>query len=124
MPTVTGVAYQVVIWALFFASSVFGHVAIKLGTAGDGGEGWGRAWALATSPWTISGVGAWCLSGVLWVAILDKTGLSEAMSVSALRYALIILAAFALLGEPIGGRQWAGMALIAVGIGLVKWKVA
>jgi len=61
---------------------------------------------------------------VLWVAILDKTGLSEAMSVSALRYALIILAAFALLGEPIGGRQWAGMALIAVGIGLVKWKVA
>lgn len=127
MPSLANVAWQVVIWALFFASSVYGHVAIKLGT-GSGGEapreGWARAWDLATSPWTISGVGAWCLSGLLWVAILDKTALSEAMSVSALRYALVILAGFVVLEESIGPRQWVGMGLIAVGIALVKWKTA
>ena len=113
-------------WTLFFATSVYGHVAIKVATrAGEGTRDpvpWlQRAGELAANPWTLSGVAAWCVSGVVWVAILEKSSLSQAMSVSALRYGLVILAAFSILGEDITGRQWLGMMLIAAGITLVKW---
>lgn len=117
----------VAVWGLFFASSVYGHVAMKLATGhdeagSDGGGGLLRAWALATDPWTVSGVASWCLSGALWVAILDGSSLSGAMSISALRYVLVVVAAFAVLHERVAPRQWLGVGLIALGIGLVTWK--
>ena len=123
MTPLRDMAAQGAVWLLFFASSVYGHVALKLATEDDGSEGWERALALALDPWTLSGIASWCLSGVLWMAILDRSPLSEATSISALRYAFVILAAALVLHEALAPRQWVGIGLIAVGIALVKWKV-
>lgn len=109
-----------VCWIAFLASSVFGHVALKLATEGHELEGSARMWAIASSPWTIGGVLSWVLSGVLWIVILDRNRLFEAMSTSSVRYVLVLAAAVLWLRESVSTRQLIGAALIAVGVFLVQ----
>jgi uncharacterized membrane protein len=116
------VAGRVVIWALFFATSVYGHVALKLAVGRGAGDGsYRRALvAAATSFWGWSAVAAWTLSCVFWVMALARQQLLTAASISALSYALLCAAACAFLGEPVTRPQVVGVALIVAGIFLVK----
>jgi drug/metabolite transporter (DMT)-like permease len=109
------------LWALFFLTSVYGHVALKLAVAPAAGSGYGRIlWASVTDFWGWSAMLAWALSCALWGLILSRHELMTANGISSLRYALTCVAAWAFLGEEFGWQRAAGMLLIGIGIALVK----
>jgi drug/metabolite transporter (DMT)-like permease len=107
------------LWGLFFLTSVYGHVAVRLAVP-PGGDARRALAAAATSFWGWSAAAAWGLSCVLWVVAVSRHALQSANAVSSLRYVLIALAAWSLFGERLGPAQWLGMLLIAGGILLVK----
>jgi uncharacterized membrane protein len=109
------------LWALFFATSVYGHVALKLAVAPVADGGYGRVlWACVTDFWGWSAVFAWGVSCALWALTLSRHELMTANAISSLRYALTCVAAWAFLSEGIGWQRAAGMLLIGIGIVLVK----
>lgn len=101
---------RVVLWGLFFLTTVFGHVGLKL--AVDRDPSLLRA---ALSPWGLSAFAAWTASSVLWMAVLQRETLLSASSVSSLRYALTVLAAVVVLRETVTLRAALGIVLIGVG---------
>ena len=111
---------RVVIWSLFFASSVYGHVALKF-AVGDRGQTYRQVlWTAATSFWGWSTIAAWGLSCVLWIMVIARQKLLIAGSVSSLDYVLICASAWVFLGERITAQQIVGVGLISIGIVLVK----
>ena len=126
MPTIVNAAeptemiQRLVIWVLFFATSVYGHVALKL-AVGPGTLGYRESLKVAaTSFWGWSTVIAWGLSCVLWLLAISRQKLLVASSVSSLSYVLICAAAWLWLGERVTTTQGVGIALIAAGIVLIK----
>ncbi len=109
-PTLTTSGARLVLWALFFLTTVYGHVGLKL--AVDREPSFVRA---AFSPWGLSAFAAWTASSVLWMVVLQRETLLSASSVSSLRYALTVIAAVLFLREAVTVRTAAGVALIAVG---------
>jgi drug/metabolite transporter (DMT)-like permease len=106
------------IWLLFFLSSVYGHVALKAAVGSEAERGaLGRALA---SGWGWSAFVAWGLSCLLWTLALAHHRLLRANAVSSLRFVLIALTAWALLGERLTWTQGLGLLLIAAGILLVR----
>lgn len=103
-------------WAVFFLSSVYGHVALKRGVQATAGK---DLWLAAASGWTWIAVLSWAISTVLWLWILRHETLLKAGSISALRYVLLGLASWALLQETLSTDRLWGMALITAGVYLV-----
>jgi drug/metabolite transporter (DMT)-like permease len=108
------------VWGLFFASSVFGHVALKRGAGAGTGYDFRTATTVFLTPWGISALLSWGLSCWLWAVILTRHSLFAANSVSTLRYVLICLAAFYFLKESFGFRELAGMLLITSGVWILS----
>lgn len=102
------------VWALFFATTVYGHVGLKL--AVDGRPSLLRA---ALSPMGISAFLAWTASSVLWMAVLQRETLVAASSIASLRYVLTVAAGALILREALTWRLATGIVLIAVGTWLV-----
>ena len=102
-------------WTLFFAATVYGHVAMKLAVDGNVG-----LVAAALSTWGLSAVFAWGASSLLWMRVLTKESLFSASSVSSLRYLLLIAAAAAMTRKVPTVPNLVGAALIAVGVYLVR----
>jgi drug/metabolite transporter (DMT)-like permease len=111
---------RLAIWALFFASSAYGHVALKLAVGRADVTYRNALWNAATSLWGWSAVLAWTLSCVLWAMAISRQKLMVASSVSSLSYALLCVAAWAFLGERVTWPQATGVVLIVAGILLVK----
>lgn len=107
------------LWALFLATSVYGHVALKVAADRGQGSALGRVWSGARTVWGITAIASWTVSGVLWMMVLAKTELARANSISSVRYVLICLAAAYFLGETLTSRDAAGVALIALGLVLI-----
>ncbi len=103
------------LWLLFFASSVYGHVAFRFVTTDEPVD------LLRTllSFWGITALLSWAASVILWIFILSRTSLLHASSISSLSYVCIVLAAVLLFRESISLSQAAGVALVAAGIALV-----
>jgi drug/metabolite transporter (DMT)-like permease len=101
-------------WFFFFATSVYGHVALKQAV-----ETRRTTVAAALSGWGISAFIAWTLSGVLWMLVLSKHSLLKANSISSLRYVFICAAAWAIWRTDITARTAIGIAAIAAGVYLV-----
>jgi hypothetical protein len=76
-----------VLWALFFLTTVYGHVALKFAVDGPGRT---LARVFATM-WGWSALAAWAASCLLWAAVLSRQQLLSANSVASLRYVLICL---------------------------------
>src|SRR4051812_37517867 len=104
----------VLLWAGFFATSAYGHVALKLAV-----EAKTRLWGAAISPLGLSAYAAWGVSAVLWMALLSRHSLFAANGISAMRYALIAACAPIFLRESLDRQQIAGGVLIALGVWLV-----
>jgi drug/metabolite transporter (DMT)-like permease len=120
MSTQAWTSERIILWLLFFATSVYGHVALKLAVSTRApNAGTGELLRGALHPWGLSAFVAWTASGVLWMLVLSKQPLLGASSVSALRYALICGSAIVILGEKASALQLAGSALIVTGIALV-----
>ncbi len=108
----------IVVWALFFGSSVFGHVALKRAAGLSSQFEYTRVLGMWKDPWAMAAVASWTLSCLLWALLLTRFGVSEAAGHSSLRYVLILLAAVLWLGEPLSMRQIAGAVFIMLGIWL------
>jgi uncharacterized membrane protein len=109
------------LWALFFLTSVYGHVALKLAVAPTAGSAYGRViLASVTNLWGWSAMLAWGLSCVLWTLTLSRHELMTANAISSLRYLLTCVAAWAFMSEAVGWQRAVGMLLIGIGIVLVK----
>jgi uncharacterized membrane protein len=112
--------WQSLIWALFFASSLYGHIALKL-AVNQGNNSYSRAMvAVATSFWGWSTLAAWGISCLLWMLVISKQKLLIASSISSFSYVLICIACWLFLGERLTWQQYAGVVLIIAGILLVK----
>jgi undecaprenyl phosphate-alpha-L-ara4N flippase subunit ArnE len=71
----------------------------------------------------IAGLASFALGAVFYVLILTKLPLNVAQSFAALQFVAVVLASWLVLGEPIDGLRWAGIALIGAGILLVGMSV-
>jgi drug/metabolite transporter (DMT)-like permease len=107
---------QAALWALFFASSIYGHVALKVAVNRASSGTLGATLRAALGPWGLSAFASWTASGVLWMLVLARRPLMAANSISSLRYALVCASAWVFLGERVAPSQLAGVALIAAGI--------
>lgn len=109
----------IAIWCLFFATDVYGHVALKLAVGEQQQQNLGRLWSSAISFWGWTAWISWGASAVLWMLVVSKHPLLEASSISSVRYVLICLAAWLVLRDAIGWRELSGIFFIALGIVLV-----
>jgi drug/metabolite transporter (DMT)-like permease len=106
---------------LFFATSVYGHVALKFAVDQAARENSkGTVLSALANGWGWSACLAWGVSCLLWAMALARQPLVQANALSALRYVLVCLAAWVLLGERLSWPQVLGMALLTTGILLVK----
>lgn len=108
--SLTSAGARFALWALFFLTTVYGHVGLKV--AVDRQPSFLRA---ALSPWGLSAFAAWTASSVLWMVVLQRETLLSASSVSSLRYVLTVVAAVVFLREAVTARAAVGVVLIAVG---------
>jgi drug/metabolite transporter (DMT)-like permease len=102
------------LWVAFFATSVYGHAALK--GAVDTNQGMLSA---ALSFRGISAFASWTLSGILWMFVLEKSSLLDASTISALRYVLITAVAWILFRDPVSLRSAMGVGFVSVGVYLV-----
>jgi drug/metabolite transporter (DMT)-like permease len=107
------------IWLLFFLTSVYGHVALKVAVDRAGADRRSLLSALACF-WGWSACLAWGLSCLLWAQALARERLQRANALSSLRYALVGVAAWVLLGERLSWTQVLGLALLLAGVVLVR----
>ena len=83
----------------------------------------GGAWWEQFANWRIlSGFAAFAVAALFYTIVLRDVPLNLAQSFTAAQFVAIVLASALVLGEPISGVRWAGMALIACGIGIVGWS--
>jgi drug/metabolite transporter (DMT)-like permease len=107
------------VWGMFFATTVYGHVALKL-AAGDGGTyDFRRALQACTSILGGTALLAWAISSFLWVVVLTKTSVLSANAISSLRYVFLSLATWVFLHENVRSQHGFGMLLVATGIWLL-----
>jgi len=104
----------VLVWLAFFATSVYGHAALKL--AVDSNPATLRA---ALSWWGATAFLAWTASGVLWMLVLRKHSLFDASTISSLRYVAICITAWIVWKGELDVRSLAGAVLITAGVCLV-----
>jgi drug/metabolite transporter (DMT)-like permease len=105
-------------WALFFGSSVFGHVALKRAAGDSSRFEYAKVLAMWRDPWAVTAMISWTLSCLLWALLLTRFEVSEASGHSSLRYILMLMLATFWLGEPMSSRQIGGAVLITMGIWL------
>jgi uncharacterized membrane protein len=107
-------------WGVYFAASVFGHVALKRAAGSAGNYDFARSVTALITPWGIGAMIAWALSAWAWSLALTRHALVEANAVSALRVVFCAAVAACWLGERMGLREAAGTLLVAAGIWLLR----
>ena len=113
----------VIIWILFFATTVYGHVALKIGVGDGNVYDIRKAFQIVFTFWGISTLLAWIISAVLWVILLTRHSVISANAISCLRYVLIWIAAFLFVREPMQSRHVIGAVFIVTGIWITTSKI-
>ena len=72
----------------------------------------------------IGGLASFGAAGLIYAVVLRSLPLNVAQSFTAAQFIATILAAALVLGEPVTGARWLGIALIAAGIAVVGWSQA
>lgn len=116
-----------ILFALSIACDVLGQLAFKFGTknlpeAGVSGLHVFVA-RLLREPWILAGLGVYAVEFVVWVRILAIAPLNIAFPVASLNILGIVFAGRVFLGETVNLRQWAGAALITVGVAVVAQTI-
>ena len=73
----------------------------------------------ALSPWVVAGLAAYFASAVVWLLVLSKVDVSRAYPCVALGFALTVVAAHFLLGEPASLWRIIGVGVIMAGVTIV-----
>jgi drug/metabolite transporter (DMT)-like permease len=71
-------------------------------------------------PAVYAGFVLFAVSAIFWLVVLSRTSLSFAYPFAALTYVLILLFDSLVLGEPVSGLRWGGVALIVAGLVLIS----
>jgi multidrug transporter EmrE-like cation transporter len=82
-------------------------------------SGGSLAFAAATSPWVLCGLGVFAISAVVWLAVLSRVPLSLAYPFNALGYLVILTASVLVLHERANLWTWAGTSLVVSGLLIV-----
>ena len=104
---------HVLIWVVYFATDIYGHVALKNASGEQG------LWNTLFSVWGVSAGLSWVISALTWTLLLSRNSLLTANTISALTYVLITLAAWVLFREAITLSNLIGVVLVCTGIYLV-----
>jgi drug/metabolite transporter (DMT)-like permease len=107
-------------WALFFATSVYGHVALKVAVRRAPTGSTLSVLRSGFSWWGVTAYAAWGVSCLCWMLVLSRSGLLKASSISSLSYVFICASAILFLGDALTWPRAAGATLIAVGILLIR----
>lgn len=105
-------------YAGMIALTVCGNLLLKLGAvsaASRPDEGLERF----LNAYVFGGVASFAAAAAAYLIVLQWLPLNVAQSYLSAQFVAVVLAAALILSEPIGGGQWAGIALIAAGIFLV-----
>ena len=98
------------IWIIYFATDVAGHVALKIASGRSSlGE-------MLFSVWGAAAIVSWIVSGVAWTLVLSKNPLLTANTVSAITYILVSLAALVIFQEQFTRDKLIGVVFVFIGI--------
>jgi uncharacterized membrane protein len=107
-------------WFMFFATSVYGHLALKLAVNRAHGTAANEILWSGLSWWGASAYAAWGVSCICWMLVISRSDLLRAGSISSLSYVLLCASAVLFLGDAITLPRVVGAGLIAAGILLIK----
>ena len=74
---------------------------------------------ILSNPYNLVGLGLYGVSAFLWFIVLSREDLSFAYPIMSLTYALVVISAFAFLGEKIPIIRIIGILFIMLGVALV-----
>lgn len=105
-------------WTLLLAIETLGQVALKIaGTqAGVIEPDPASITAALATPWLWVGLACYLGQFVVWMAILERSSLSAAFPTSAIVFVAIMVASWAVFGEPMGWQKILGSSIIIAGI--------
>lgn len=108
----------IIAWALLLGIETLGQVSIKIAGTKVGAFELDRASVLAavSTPWIWVGLACYLGAFAVWMTILEKTALSAAFPTSAIAFVTVMIASWAVLGEPMGWEKILGSAIIVAGI--------
>lgn len=106
---------EALLWALFFSTTVYGHVAMKIAV-----DRHHSLFSSALSGWGASAVLSWSASSLLWMMTLQNRSLFRANTIASLRYVLVLVAACALVRKAPTATSALGALLVAVEVALVR----
>ncbi|WP_051249553.1 hypothetical protein [Maridesulfovibrio zosterae] len=73
-------------------------------------------------PWVFTGLIAYGLAMMIWVAVLSRLDLSYAYPLLSSGYVLVALGSLWMFGDTISPTRWAGILVISAGVGLTAKK--
>jgi drug/metabolite transporter (DMT)-like permease len=111
-------AMLVVAWAALLAIETLGQVSLKVAGARVGAFELDAAHILSAlaTPWLWVGLACYLGAFAVWMGILEKTALSTAFPITAITFVTVMIASWAILGEPMGRDKLLGSAIIVAGI--------
>jgi drug/metabolite transporter (DMT)-like permease len=101
--------------------TVIANLLLKTGAV-LGREAGGAWWDQLINWRIVAGFSSFAAAAVFYTLVLRDVPLNVAQSFTAAQFVAIVLASALVLGEPITGVRWAGMAMIACGIAIVGWS--
>jgi multidrug transporter EmrE-like cation transporter len=105
-------------WLLLLVIETFGQVSLKLAGMHVGTFELDRPslLAAASTPWLWLGLVCYLGQFVVWMKILEQSRLSSAFPTSAIVFVSIMVASWAVFGDPMGWEKILGSAIIVAGI--------
>lgn len=109
-----------ILWILFFVSTVVGHIGMKLAVEGKASSSLLQTLSSIVHPWALGALAAWVVSALVWMVLVARHELYVANAISALRYICIAIACAIVLQEDISARDWGAMGLITAGALMIR----
>ena len=105
-------------WVLLLAVETLGQVSLKFAGTHVGALEPNRHSILIalSTPWLWLGLACYLGQFVIWMRILEKSRLSSAFPTSAIAFVAIMIASWAVFGDPMGWEKIVGSAIIVAGI--------
>lgn len=105
-------------WGALLAIETLGQVSLKLAGRISGAFELDPTsiHAALSTPWLWVGLACYLGAFAVWMGILEKSALSSAFPITAITFVTVLLASWAVLGEPMGWEKLLGSAIIVAGI--------
>ncbi|WIG56648.1 MAG: hypothetical protein OJF61_002436 [Rhodanobacteraceae bacterium] len=105
-------------WVALLAVETLGQVSLKFAGTRVGAlqPNLHSILAALSTPWLWLGLACYLGQFVLWMRILEKSHLSRAFPTSAIAFVAIMVASWAVFGDPMGWEKILGSAIIVAGI--------